>query len=977
MHRHKNSMEETVTADISQQVFSDIQHSIAAFKERNSGYAEWLDQQLQQADFSEQLSRTWFGSHYAKEVCYRQPELFKALVDERAFTLPYADNAFSGRLSHGLQGIDDAGQLDIALRKNRAQEMLRIIWRDVNRLAGLDETTRDISLLAEASIQQALAFHYRQLSGLYGTPTALVDGVQTPQEMLVLGMGKLGAWELNLSSDIDLIFCYPHSGETCGADKPMDNGEFFTRLARKLIQSIDQMTADGFVFRVDMRLRPYGESGALVLSFGAMEEYYQDQGRDWERYAMIKARVVAGSAEHARHIIELLRPFTYRRYIDFSAIESLRSMKQMIRKEAKRRGLDNDVKLGAGGIREIEFIAQCFQLIRGGREIQLQERRVQKVLRALAENNCLPTIAVDELLQAYVFLRNTEHAIQAFRDQQSQMLPGDDYPRSVLAFYLGFDDWGLFSTELDRHRHNVSRHFADVITDPEESSEAQELDSRWRELWLGELEPSVALALLQDNGHEASADVISRLARLREDSAVMRMQAVGRERLELFMPRLLQAVSVASNPSTTLIRILPLVETVIRRTAYLVLLVENPAGLRQLVTLCAGSSWIAAHLTLHPVLLDELLDPRTVYQVPSKAVLWDELKQQVLRLPWNDLEAHMEALRYFKQAHQLHVSAAEVTGKLPLMKVSDYLTVIAEVILEHVLELAWQNLTEKHGYPQRAAGVPCDKDFIVVGYGKLGGLELGHSSDLDLVFIHHAASGLSTDGERALDNGMFFTRLGQRMIHILTAQTPSGVLYEVDMRLRPSGASGLLVSSLDAFESYQRDKAWTWEHQALVRARVVAGDVPLGRRFEELRRQLLCQPRDSVTLKADVVEMRQKMRDHLASKPADQQQQFHLKHDAGGIVDIEFLAQYAVLSKAADYPELAVWSDNVRILESLQACGVMSAADAQGLAEAYKALRSATHRLALQQQKNTVAAGEFLPERALVTALWQSWLGSN
>lgn len=967
----------TVTTQVPQQYLGEFQKSIENFKKRNDDYINWLDQQLRDSVFADQLSRVWFGSQYAFDVCCRRPELFKELVDKNALTQSVNDDFFSEQLISLLAGINDAEQLDVALRKNRAKEMLRIIWRDVNRLSGLNETTRDISLLAEASIQQALEFHYQQLSNTYGTPTALVNGVKVPQHMLVLGMGKLGAWELNLSSDIDLIFSYPHNGETVGAGKCLDNGEFFTRLARKLIQSIGQMTTDGFVFRVDMRLRPYGESGALVLSFAAMEEYYQDQGRDWERYAMIKARVVAGKSEHAQQIMDLLRPFIYRRYIDFSAIDSLRSMKKMISREARRRGLKHDVKLGAGGIREIEFIAQCFQLIRGGRDTELQERRVQKVLSLLAENHCLPAIAVDELLQAYVFLRNTEHGIQAFKDQQSQTLPSDDYPRSVLAFYLGFDNWELFSAELDRQRANVSRHFDDVITDPEDDSESEELDTRWRELWFGDLDSAAALELLQGSGHEAADEIITRLARLREDSAVRRMQTVGRERLVQFMPRLLQAVLVVENPSSTLLRILPLVESVIRRTAYLVLLVENPAALRQLVMLCAGSTWIAAHLTRHPVLLDELLDPRTVYQVPTKEFLRDELQQQLLRLPWDDLDAHMEALRYFKQAHQLYVSAAEVSGKLPLMKISDYLTVIAEVILEHVLELAWHNLIEKHGYPQRVAGVPCDKDFIVVGYGKLGGLELGHSSDLDLVFIHDGGEGLATDGKRPVDNGMFFTRLGQRMIHIMTAQTPSGMLYDVDMRLRPSGTSGLLVTSIKAFESYQWKEAWTWEHQALVRARVVAGSGELGQRFEALRRKLLCDPRELATLKAAVVEMRQKMRDHLGSKSADQDKQFHLKHDAGGIVDIEFLTQYAVLSEAARHPELADWSDNVRILESLQSCGVMSADDAQGLTEAYKTLRSATHRLALQQQKNIVGADEFLPERKLVKALWQRWFGEG
>lgn len=945
------------------------------FIDRNNEYGRWFEQCLQDETFSEQLDQVWFASQYVFDLCCRRPAMFQQLVDSQLLNTPYSENTIADSLAASLESIETVEQLDSLLRINRGKEMLRIIWRDLNRLVNLQETTRDVSALAEASIQQALAFHHQALAGIHGVPTAQVDGEAIEQKMLVLGMGKLGAWELNLSSDIDLIFCYPHRGETVGAKRTLDNGEFFTRVARKLIQSLDAMTADGFVFRVDMRLRPYGQSGALVLSFGAMEEYYQDQGRDWERYAMVKARVVAGEQKPATQLMELLRPFTYRRYVDFSVFESLRSMKKMIQQEVKRRRLDNDVKLGPGGIREVEFIAQCFQLIRGGRERELQERRVQTVLALLADKKVMPAEAVEQLQQAYEFLRNTEHAIQAFNDQQTQELPVDALPKAALALVMGYASWDDFFDALTQHRQHVREHFQQIIADDSNEPRGDDNDSDWSDLWLGNCDEEQATGLLEQAGHENSQDVLVRLVRLRDDAVVQRMQAVGRERLNQFLPLLLQAVANTEQPSSTLLRILPLVESVIRRTAYLVLLVENPGGLRQLVILCAASPWIAEKLAKQPVLLDELLDARTLYQVPDKAELRDDLQQQMLRVPWDDLEAQMEGLRYFKQAHQLHISAAEVTNKLPLMKVSDYLTMIAEVVLEHVLELAWTNLTAKHGLPQRAKGIACDKDFIVVAYGKMGGIELGHSSDLDLVFIHDAGSNIATDGERPIDNAMFFARLGQRIIHILTAQTPAGMLYEVDMRLRPSGTSGLLVSSLEAFAVYQQEKAWTWEHQALVRARVVAGDAELGQRFGALRQKLLCEPRELATLKTDVVAMRQKMRDHLGSKPADREKEFHLKQDAGGIVDIEFLTQYAVLSKAADYPELAHWSDNIRILESLQNCGVMSAEDAEGLTEAYKTLRSAIHRLALQQQKNIVGAEAFEPERTLVKALWQRWFG--
>ncbi|MEE8058147.1 MAG: bifunctional [glutamate--ammonia ligase]-adenylyl-L-tyrosine phosphorylase/[glutamate--ammonia-ligase] adenylyltransferase [Pseudomonadales bacterium] len=982
---------------------ADVEKYKQQFIERNPDYNDWFSRRLTDNDFRLQLARTWAGSQYAAELCCRQPQVFQQLVNSNELQRDYAANEIEERLTALLSAVSDEEQLNQQLRQFRAQQMLRIIWRDLNRLGDLQDTTRDVSALAQASIRQALDFFHQQLCESYGRPTAVIDGNALEQKMIVLGMGKLGAWELNVSSDIDLIFCYPCSGETVGSEaivskkrvskkrlgknsgenrvgkKPLDNGEFFTRLACKLINSLDQRTADGFVFRVDMRLRPYGQSGALVLSFDAMEEYYQSQGRDWERYAMIKARVVAGDPGQGQQLMDLLRPFTYRRYIDFSAIESLRSMKKMIRQEVKRRRLHNDIKLGVGGIREIEFIAQCFQLIRGGRDIDLQERRVQAVLWLLEEKNYMPQQAVAELQQAYIFLRNTEHAIQAFNDQQTQLLPDDDHPKIALAFSMGFTSWNGFFSALSEHRKKVDYHFCEIISDAHEKNDSGAVAAHWKDIWFNAFDDEAGKKILLDAGHEKADEVLNRITHLREDGIVLRMQVVGRERLDQFMPLLLQATERAEQPSAALLRIFPLVESVLRRTAYLILLVENPGALQQLVILCAASPWIAVQLAKYPVLLDELLDARTLYQVPEKEALRAELQQQMLRLPWDDLDAHMEALRYFKQAHQLHVSAAEVTSKLPLMKVSDYLTMIAEVVLEHVLELAWYNLTEKHGRPQKAEGVPCDKDFIVVGYGKLGGIELGHSSDLDLVFLHDAAAGLSTDGERPIDNSLFFTRLGQRMIHILTTQTPSGMLYEVDMRLRPSGTSGLLVSSLKAFKIYQKQHAWTWEQQALVRARVVAGDRALQKFFEALRLELLCEPRDCEGLKEDVREMRLKMRDHMLPKGLEQAENpiFHLKHGSGAIVDIEFMVQYAVLAWSHQHPALAVYTDNIRILESLQQAGLFSNADAEALTDAYKAYRAHAHRLSLLQQPSEVPMAKFDYHRRTVVAKWLELIGWN
>lgn len=928
--------------------------------------------------FAGRLAQLFAGSPFTAQLCRRFPDWLPAL--HRAGDLDRALGAetWPDRLREMLGPVADADALESGLRRFRNREFLRILWRDFNRLAPMAQTTADLSALADCCIQAALAFHHEQLCREWGNPVSGRDG--SPQRLVVLGMGKLGAGELNLSSDIDLIFAYPTSGETVGGPVSVSNQEFFIRLGQRLIKALGQTGPDGFVFRVDMRLRPYGDSGALVLNFSAMEEYYQDQGRDWERYAMIKARVVAGDFAAGAELMETLRPFIYRRYLDFSAFESLRSMKAMIQRDVQRRGLSENIKLGPGGIREIEFIAQCFQLIRGGRERVLQERNLQLVLNTLAELGYLPGPVVDELQAAYVFLRDTEHAIQGYLDKQTQDLPTADAPRAALAQIMGFVDWPAFKAALDTQREHVAHHFKQVIASSEDERASAESPAlaQWQMFWSDrESSRESAAAQLAAAGHESPEEAARLLLELRSGQTVQRMQTVARERLDQFMPQLLCAVSAAERPSQTLLRILPLVEAVLRRTAYLVLLVENPAALQELVVLCAASPWISAQLARHPVLLDELLNAGTLYVAPQKSELQSDLRQQLLRLDWDDLEAQMEALRYFKLAHVLRVIASEVTGRLPLMKVSDYLTWIAETILDHVLELGWRHLVERHGRPLRAPDLPCDKDFIVVGYGKLGGIELGHGSDLDLVFIHDGHPALATDGANSIDNSVFFTRLGQRMIHILTAQTALGPLYEVDMRLRPSGNSGLLVSSLKSFTDYQKKEAWTWEHQALVRARVVAGGGRLAESFDAVRHEILSQRRELSTLREDVLGMRRKMRDQLRPRDTETGQHpvFDLKQGSGAIVDIEFMVQYAVLAWANGHPALTRWTDNIRILESLQQEGLFSESETVTLIEAYKSFRAEVHRLSLQQLPGRAPLVEFASQRQAVLDKWAELFG--
>lgn len=943
-------------------------------------------------EFSVQLTRAFVASEFIAKSAAHKPAMLLELIASGALFRAQTDadlEAFSALVN---TGSNDA-EVDARLRRERNKAMIRIIWRDLNRLATMSEVTAELSRFADKSIQLAAEYHYRALEKLYGTPIGRDSGKTQP--FMVLGMGKLGAGELNISSDIDLIFTFPEGGETNHAARAVSNQEFFVKLGQRLIKSLDAITADGFVFRVDMRLRPHGESGALAMSFAGLEDYYQTQGREWERYAMIKARTVAmaGGEEQKqarKQLREMLQPFTYRQYIDFSAIESLREMKGLIARQVQRKGMNLDVKLGEGGIREVEFVVQVFQLIRGGRDANLRKRKVPVLLPILEQENYLPPGTGAALLEAYIFLRNTEHAIQGYQDKQTQALPVDPLGQLRLSWAMGFDSWDSFFTVLSQYRKRVNSEFKAVIAAPdEEESIDQKALNFCLSLWEGSLQGEDAVQVLEARDVDSAPALVKNLADLRSSRAILSMQASGRTRLDAFVPRLLhrlfQEAGAGKLPLTiaeTFDRLVPFIEAVARRTAYLVLLVENPTALHQLIRLCAASPLIADQITQFPALLDELLTPESLYAPPDKSRLRDELRRDVLRLTWDDLEGHMEALRYFRLAHGLRVAASEVTGALPLMKVSDYLTYIAEVVLEHVLQLSWEHMVERHGHPRRADGsVDLAPDFVIVGYGKLGGIELGHGSDLDLVFIHNADANLSTDGERSVDNITFYTRLGQRIIHVLNTYTPSGKLYEVDMRLRPSGNSGLLVSSLTAFEKYQTNEAWTWEHQALVRARVVAGKESLGEEFEQVRQRILTRERDLDKLRADVSDMRRKMREQLGSEAKSKPNHlnspkapalFNLKQDAGGIVDIEFMVQYAALAWACKAPGIIRYTDNIRILGSLEEAGLLDAQSVAHLIAAYKAYRSTGHRLALQRQEAVLEGdNHFLSERQQVTDLWQ------
>ena len=912
------------------------------------------------------LPRVWAASDFVAMQCLRQPQLLPDLAAEDLLR-EYDWEAYRERLTEKLQAVTQESDLMRELRLFRQREMVRIIWRDIAGWADLMDTTRDLSHLAEACIDVALTRLYAWESEQSGTPR---DNEGNPINLVVVGMGKLGAWELNLSSDIDLIFAFAEEGEI-KTGRGLSHTEFFARLGRRLINVLDQQTGDGFVFRVDMRLRPFGDSGALAISFAAMENYYQIHGREWERYAMIKARVVGGDRQAGEQLMAMLKPFVYRRYLDFGAYEALREMKTMISREVVRKDMEHNVKLGAGGIREVEFIGQLFQLIRGGRDAKLTARKILKVLSHLGEADYLPDFVVQELIAGYRYLRTVEHRLQAYQDRQTHLLPEDELGQLRLAYSMGYDGWESFLADLNMHRLRVQGHFEQVFEAPQ-TEQGDEGAADLTGVWLGTLDEATSLGVLQEAGYQATEALWKKLSDIRQSRAYHGLSSQGRERLDRLMPLLLGAAGLADQPDQTLQRLLDLVAQIQRRSVYLALLVENPLAMSQLVRLSSASPWISDYLKQYPLLLDELLDPRSLYAPPDQPELVAELSRRLLGVTREDQELAMDILRQFKHTNVLRVAAADIVEALPLMKVSDHLSWIAETVLDEALEQAWHHLTARHGRPPVEGE---GKGFAIIGYGKLGGLELGYGSDLDLVFLHAAESESEmTDGQTPLALPVFFARLGQRLIHVLTAYTPAGLLYEVDMRLRPDGASGMLVSSLKAYEAYQRDKAWLWEHQALVRARPVAGDRAIGERFQAIRRAILAQPRDETELRQGIVDMRQRMREELDHSKADE---FDLKQGVGGIVDIEFMVQFGVLAYAHAHPALLDYTDNIRLLAAMADAGLMPVKDVEQLSEVYRHYRGAAHRRALQEQGSTFEATQFIEQRQQVQAIWQRWLESG
>lgn len=896
------------------------------------------------------LDRALAFSLYARRLLAARPLWYEWLLAklETPFDRQGAQVAIQAAVDSG-----DPATLDGVLRESRARLMLHTIARDLTGRAALAEVCDGVTWLAERGIAAATALHHRMLVEALGEPVG--DETDTPQKLVVVGMGKLGGGELNVSSDVDLVFLYPEEGETTGPRR-VSNREFFERLGRRIIATLQDVTASGYVFRVDMRLRPYGEASPLAVPYGALEQYLITQGRAWERYAWLKARPLTGCNDTG--LDEFVIPFVYRKYLDFDAYEGLRDIHRQIREQGARRDYEANIKLGPGGIRELEFVVQAIQIVRGGREPGLRVRGTQKALAAIAARDLLPSRAVGALREAYVYLRNLEHRLQYRDDQQTQQLPSDDVERALLAESMGECDSGTFERRLGRERGVVAEQFASVLLGDEAHESPSPFGVAWEDPISAFAEVPLAAA-----GFAAPRTVLTRLASARSSGRYLQLPATSRQRFDLLVPRLLAVAAaereVGREPQAVFARLFDLLDAVSRRSAYLALLIEHPPILPRLAHLLGASAWAADYLIRHPILLDELLDARVLLAEPD----WNEWRRDLaaqMDAHAGDAEHQMDVLRHFQHAQSFRLLAQDVAGQLTVERLADHLSALADVILEATVTSCWRLMRGREAYAPR---------FAVIGYGKLGGKELGYAADLDIVFIYDVDPD-DTDAEMMPER---YARLGQRVITWLTTTTSAGQLYDTDLRLRPDGASGLMVSRLSAFCRYQREQAWTWEHQALTRARFVAGDATIGAAFEAEREAILRLPRDAAKLAAEVVEMRQRMHAGHAHRTP----RFDLKHDPGGMVDIEFAVQYLVLLHSREHAALTRNAGNIALLLVAGERGLVPSDLAHDVADAYRELRRQQHALRLQGEESArVDPAPWVATRGAVTSLWTAIFGA-
>lgn len=897
---------------------------------------------LEAPERAARVARIAVASDFAIATFVRQPDVLLALLDD---ALPDgAPPAPPPRLDAGNR--DAWGAL---LRRHRAAVSARLVWRDVLGLDDVDATLAGSTALADQCLRIALEALEDDFASRHGHVRGS-DG--TPQRLVVFALGKLGGGELNFSSDVDLVYGYEEDGESDGP-RPLAAEQYYGRLGQQLAKLLDEVTAEGFSHRVDLRLRPFGNAGRVAWSFAAMELYFQREGRDWERYAWQKARPVAGDLAAGERFLQALRPFVYRRYLDYGALDGLREMKAAIAAEVARKDLADDIKRGPGGIREIEFLVQALQLIRGGREPALRGRSLQEALRALAGAGHVDAAAGEALAAAYRFLRRLENRLQMLRDAQVHALPADPLDRARIAAGLGFGDWEALREALDARRAQVAAEFGALLAPRRRTGEPNALALYWRAL------PDAGEAqALVDAGFEDAAGLDAALRDLARAPARRALSDAARARLDRVLPALLDGAAASPQPDAALRRLLPLVHNILRRASYLALLDEQPAALQRLVSVLARSALLGERLAAHPLLLDELLDARAAGPLPGREALREACDAA---LAHEDPEAALLALNEIRQSLSFRIALATLDARQGAQDSVRQLAWLADAVVAVVLRLASREMGAAHGALPRAR-------FGIAGYGSLGGEELGFGSDLDLVFLYEADGEAVSDGARPLDAARWFARLAQKIVALLGTVTAAGRLFDVDVRLRPDGAKGLLVSPLPGFAEYQRQRAWTWEHQALVRARCVAGDAGLCAGFDAVRGEVLARVRDAGALRADVAAMRARMRGELdRTGPA----RFDLKQGEGGLVDLEFLLQFLVLRDAARAPALLVPRDTPGLLRAACDAGALAQEDCARLRDAHAVLLDAGLRCTLDRRARLVPEDEAIAgARAAIRAAW-------
>ncbi len=897
-------------------------------------------------------------STYAQRWLNAQPgwEEWLRTQTPQKIDLPFIRNLLSPCEAAIMSEDQNEEQFMADLRLARQRLMLCLGFRDLNGLADLEEVTHSLSSFAELAVSLSIAYIREDLNKRFGVPRSASCNTEMP--LMVVGMGKLGGRELNLSSDIDLIFLYEHEGETQGGPKSLSNHEWFTRMGRRLIMFLSEHDANGFVFRVDMRLRPNGDSGPLACSLEMLEEYLLVQGREWERYAWIKGRLIApmGSspsfATYEKELDQIIRPFVYRRHLDYGVIAAIRDLHAQIQHEAEKRssghhGRSHDIKLGRGGIREIEFLAQMFQLMHGGTDPRFRARPTLEILNLIEKKGILPVVEVQSLKAAYVFLRRLEHRIQIWEDQQTHYLPDEKSARARLSQAMGgpnmLESTPQFLAELESHQNTVAQLFekAFILKDSERLDLAP-LSIYW------EPDPShFPESLVRWQTWNGSP---------KERQLPEKSRLIFRNLIRKAADSLRGDGSQQHAADVTLLRFFDLLAAIARRSAYLSILSEYPKALSNVLALLKASQWGAQYLTSHPHLLDHLLNPHAeAFLVDCPEDYWREVKTN-LNMRLDDVmadgdgsEQAMDILRVTHHTETFITLLADlgigVDQALPVEKVSDHLSGLADLMLQTTFERVWPAVARKFDLSEdqySLVGVP----FAVISYGKLGGKELGYASDLDLVFLYQAKESDYAAQET-------YSLLAKRMINWLTAYTSTGTLFEIDTRLRPNGSAGFLVTNADAFKKYQLrqgdNAAWVWEHQALTRARFSAGNPTVGRFFDEVRFEVLAQERSIDVLRNEILVMRRKVH---AGHP-NPISEFDLKHDAGGMVDIEFIVQFLVLAYSHQHHQLIGNLGNIALLGIAAEVGLIEQSSATAVADAYRLFRSRQHRLRLDGAEKT------------------------